>query len=104
MPPSTSDAGPQTSLSALGFVCGLMGGGLACLFVLTVVGHIERGVEFLVPVLHSANGMLAFFLCLYAIWLLAAWWFVRTTRVIFWAFVSFPLPPFMISVLLTFVS
>jgi hypothetical protein len=31
----------QISLSVLGAICGLMGGGLGCLLVLTMIGHIQ---------------------------------------------------------------
>ncbi len=92
-----SDVSGQISLSALGFVCGLMGGGLACLFVLTVVGHIESGVELLIPISHSYTGTLTFLLCLYAIWLLAIWWFAKSVRMVFWALATFPLPSLLIS-------
>ena len=95
-----SDAGDlQISLSALGFVCGLMGGGLACLFVLTVVGHIESAVGLLIPIPDSLRGTLTFLLCLYAIWLFAIWWFAKSVRMAFWALATFPLPSLLISFL-----
>src|ERR1700744_4299916 len=92
-----SDAdGLQISLSALGLVCGLMGGGLACLFVLTLVEHIESAVRLLIPISHSAIGTLTFLLCLYAMWLTAISWFARRIRLVFWALATFPLPSLLI--------
>ena len=94
------DAGDlQISLSALGFICGLVGGGLACLFVLMIIGHIESGVELLIPIPHSSRGTLTFLFCLYAIWLLAIWRFAKSVRMVFWALATFPLPSLVISFL-----
>ncbi len=94
---ANSDAhGPQISLSALGLICGLMGGGLSCLFVLAIIGHIQSGVELLISIPHNTLGTLTFLFGLYGAWLAAIWWFARNVRLIFWALAMFPVPSMLI--------
>ena len=87
----------QISLSVLGVICGLMGGGLGCLLVLTMIGHIQSGVELLIPVPHNAGGTITFLLCFYGMWVLASWWLAKDVRMAFWALATFPLPSMLIS-------
>jgi hypothetical protein len=93
--PNTDDR--QISLSVLGVICGLMGGGLGGLLVLTMIGHIESGVELLSPIPHNAGGTMTFLLCLYGMWVLASWRLAKDVRMAFWALATFPLPSMLIS-------
>lgn len=88
----------QISLSVVGVICGLMGGGLCSLLVMAAIKLIYTGVELVLPGPHGARGLLVFYICLYSVWLLVTWYFARRVELIFWALAMFPLPSLLIAV------
>ena len=90
--------GQQILLPGVGIICGLMGGGLCCLFVMAIIGLIYAGVELVLPGPHGAKGLLAFYICLYGLWLLVIWLFARKVELIFWDLTMFPMPSMLFAV------
>jgi hypothetical protein len=90
--------GQQISLRVVGIICGLMGGGLCCFFVMAIVGLVYIGVELVLPGPHSAKVLLAFYTFLYGLWLLAICVFARKVELIFWALAMFPMPSMLFAV------
>jgi hypothetical protein len=86
-------------LQAVGILCGLIGGGLCWLLVAAVIDFIYLGVfELVFPGPHGARGMLAFYICLYGVWLVAVRRFAGKLEMVFWALVMFPMPTLLFAV------
>jgi hypothetical protein len=89
----------QISLRLVGSICGLIGGGICFWFVSAIIGLIYLlGIEAVFPGPHSAKAMLEFYICLYGVWLLIIWLFVRKIELAFWGLVMFPMPTMLFAV------